>query len=234
MAIRKQNKKYYFTVEGETEKWYFDWLQKTINQSPDINTNVSFDCKVEKDPVKRAKSINMLSRTTIYHISDYESNDEIHTKQFIRTMDQLAKAKTLGKQIDYQFGYSNLTFDLWIILHKLDCKKTCVHRDHYIRFINSAYQSNYENMDQYKKKANFERILNTLTIDDVISAIRRAKAIMKQNEENGYTLHTYKQYTYYKENPSLMIWEPIEKILIDCGLIPKSPKNSPVAPTRKA
>lgn len=30
---RKQTKKYYFSVEGETEKWYLEWLQKQINDS---------------------------------------------------------------------------------------------------------------------------------------------------------------------------------------------------------
>jgi len=27
----KENRKYYFTVEGETEKWYLQWLQDTVN-----------------------------------------------------------------------------------------------------------------------------------------------------------------------------------------------------------
>lgn len=31
MAARKINKKYYFTVEGETEKWYLDWIKQLIN-----------------------------------------------------------------------------------------------------------------------------------------------------------------------------------------------------------
>lgn len=31
MALRKPTKKYYFSVEGETEKWYLDWLQNVIN-----------------------------------------------------------------------------------------------------------------------------------------------------------------------------------------------------------
>ena len=30
MAIMKQTVKYYFTVEGETEQWYLQWLQKQI------------------------------------------------------------------------------------------------------------------------------------------------------------------------------------------------------------
>lgn len=29
---RKLTKKYHFSVEGETEKWYLDWLKDNINQ----------------------------------------------------------------------------------------------------------------------------------------------------------------------------------------------------------
>ena len=30
--MRKENMTYYFSVEGETEKWYLDWLQNCINE----------------------------------------------------------------------------------------------------------------------------------------------------------------------------------------------------------
>ena len=45
-----------------------------------------------------------------------------------------------------------------------------------------------------------------LTLEDVIEAVNRAKAIMEINKQNGYTLHQYRGYSYYKENPSLMVW----------------------------
>lgn len=32
--MRKENRTYYFSVEGETEKWYLDWLQSAINAEP--------------------------------------------------------------------------------------------------------------------------------------------------------------------------------------------------------
>ncbi len=82
MAKLKQSNKYYFTVEGETEKWYFDWLQKTINETEIAKFKVSFDCKIQKNPLKRAKTLNLTSKTEVYHISDYESNDPIHVKEF--------------------------------------------------------------------------------------------------------------------------------------------------------
>lgn len=52
---RKLTKKYHFSVEGETEKWYLDWLKDNINQCNRSRYKVVMDCKVEKDPYKRAK-----------------------------------------------------------------------------------------------------------------------------------------------------------------------------------
>ena len=52
---RKLTKKYHFSVEGETEKWYLDWLKDNINQCDRSRYKVVMDCKVEKDPYKRAK-----------------------------------------------------------------------------------------------------------------------------------------------------------------------------------
>ncbi len=219
MAKMKKTKKYYFSVEGETENWYLKWLQAKINETPNATFKVSLDCPVQKNPLKRAKSLVITGKTDIYHISDYESDDPIHVKEFKETMDNMKKAKGLGKQITYKFGYTNLTFDLWIILHKADCNGSLSHRKHYIRPINRAYNENFENMDDYKHENNFKRILNKLTLDDVIAAINRAKAIMQRNKENGYVLHQYKGYKYYKENPSLAIWEVIDKILHECDLI---------------
>lgn len=58
-----------------------------------------------------------------------------------------------------------------------------------------------------------------MTIDDVKEAIKRAKDIMNKNKENGYILENYKEYKFYKENPSLSIWKIVEKILYECGVL---------------
>lgn len=126
----KHTKKYYFSVEGETEQWYLKWLQNLINQTPESKIKVSFDCPVQKNPLRRAKSIVLTGKTEIYHISDYESNDETHVREFKETIDRMSEAKKIGKQINYKFGYSNLTFDLWIVLHKTDCNGALAHRKH--------------------------------------------------------------------------------------------------------
>lgn len=42
-----ENKKYVLTVEGQTEKIYFNWLQEKINNCADRKYNVLIDSKVE-------------------------------------------------------------------------------------------------------------------------------------------------------------------------------------------
>ena len=219
MALKKHTKKYYFSVEGQTEKAYLDWLQNMINNSSDSICKVSFDCMVQPDPVKRVKGITIAGKTDIWHLYDYESNDPEHTKRFVDTMDKMKTAEGMGKQIKYYSGYSNLTFDLWIILHKIDCFGTVPHRKNYLQHINKAYSTAFQSMDEYKEADNFRYCLSTLDINSVIQAIDRAKRINQINTENAYTLHRYKSFAYYKENPALDIWIIIEKILKDCKLI---------------
>ena len=218
MAKMKTKRKYYFTVEGETERWYLQWLMKQINNQVTAKHTVSMDCSIQKNPLKRVKSMIVTKKTEITHICDYESDEEVHATQFQKTLDAMRESELLGKQIKYKLGYSNFTFELWMILHKMDCNSLFTHRRNYLTPINRAYNENFENLDQYKHEANFKRVLNKIALPDVRNAITRSKSIIKKNEENGYILHEYKGYKYYKENPSLAVWEAIEKILNVCQL----------------
>ena len=216
--MRKETRKYYFSVEGETEKWYLDWLQKTINAIPESKYNVKLNAKIQKDPLARVKGMTLLEQTEITHVFDRESEDSIHTKQFQETLDRMSDAEQLGKDINYKLGYSNFTFELWIILHKADCNGAKTNRKQYLSDLNKAYGEKFEDLNEYKRENDFKRILKKLTIEDVISAVRRAETIMKRNEESGYRLQQYKGYSFYKENPSLSVWEIVDKILKECEI----------------
>lgn len=85
--------------------------------------------------------------------------------------------------------------------------------------LNKAYGENFENLDQYKHENNFKRVLKKLSLEQVRDAVQRAKLIMQRNANAGLVPHHYKGYKYYKENPSLSIWEIVEKILNECQLI---------------
>ncbi|MDU7707018.1 MAG: RloB domain-containing protein [Clostridium sp.] len=117
------------------------------------------------------------------------------------------ETEQIGKQIKYKSGYSNFTFDLWIILHMANCNASFTHRKQYITPINKAFGEKFENMDEYKHEDNFKRCLSKMNLSNVIDAIERARKIMQKNNENGYRLLEYRGYKYYKENPSLSAWE---------------------------
>ena len=190
MSKKKTTKKYYFSVEGETEQWYLKWLQDTINNTEQAVYRISIDCPVRKDPVKHAKCLNVTQKVEVYHFFDYESDEQTHVNAFMSTMDNMKKAEKIGKQITYKSGYSNFTFDLWIVLHMADSNASYAHRKQYLVPINRAFGEKFASMEEF----------------------------MQSNQDNGYTLHQYKGYHFYKENPSLESWKAIEKILKDCGL----------------
>ena len=76
----KFSKQFYFSVEGETEKWYLQWLCRSINASTTAKFKSSFDAKKEKDPLSRAKGMSVLGKTEIAHIFDCESEDPVHVQ----------------------------------------------------------------------------------------------------------------------------------------------------------
>jgi hypothetical protein len=221
MAKRKITNKYYFTVEGETEQWYLQWLEAQINAAG-AAFRVSFVCPIQKDPVKYARSLTILQKTKIVHVTDYESDEPVHTTQFLTAlsrMREVAKDARYGKKISYVLGYSNLTFELWMILHMTDCNGPLSYRHQYLSPLNRAYGEHFEDLEQYKHEDNFKRILRKLTLENVKAAITRAEGIMRRNPESGYTPVEYKGFSYYRENPSLSVWEHIRGILSDCGLM---------------
>ena len=217
--MRKENRTYYFSVEGDTEQWYLEWLQRKINAEPAAKYTVKLDSKVEKDPVKRTKRLTIIGKTEITHLCDYESGEEKHQKEFRTVMDRMKEAQNSGKTVKYYFGYSNFTFELWILLHMTDCHTPLAHREQYLPLLNRTYKEKFENLKQYKEEENFKRLLERMTLENVRQAIGRAKLLMGNHEKAGHKLQKYKGYQYYRENPSLAVWEQIEKILKECGLM---------------
>lgn len=215
--MKAMTKKYYFSVEGKTEKWYLDWLQNAINTANTTTYKVVFDSKVEKNPLARVKAITIISKTEIVHICDKESNDEDHVKAFQTTLESMKKAQKQGKHITYKLGYSNFTFELWIILHKQDCNTCFDNRKQYLQVINKAYHKSFNSLDEYKREDNFKQLLMQLDLSDVNNAINRAHTIMQNNKQNECVLQRYAGFTFYKNNPSTSLGEYISRILTECG-----------------
>ena len=216
MTERYEIRKYVLTVEGETEQWYFYWLRDQINAASDRTCDVSIEAKVEQSPKKYYKGLNAKTTPQVYHICDMESNEAEHAQKFDRILSEMREAKT-QKKITYILGYSNFTFELWMILHKKDCNGAFLHRQQYLSSIRQAYGEQFEDLAHYKEEAAFKRCLRKITIEDVKTAIRRADTITQKNAEQ-YTLNHKKGYSFYRENPALSIHMVVKTILKECGL----------------
>ena len=218
MRSKLETRKYIFTVEGETEQWYFEWLRDQINACPERTYNVAIDAKVQQSPKKFYKSVNAKTTPMVTHICDIESNEQVHVDKFTRILSEMKEAKK-QKNITYVLGYSNFTFELWMVLHKRDCNGPCSHRSNYLDPVRRAFGEPFEDLDHYKNEDTFKKCLKKLTLEDVKAAIRRAEYITTKNEEDGKVLEKYKGYSYYRDNPALSIHEEVKKILKQCGLL---------------
>jgi uncharacterized C2H2 Zn-finger protein len=213
---------YYATVEGETEKWYFkraeDMINNELSSMDSIVDKVSFQCTISKDPLKYIKSFKSVFPYDIYHVMDYESSDEIHQKPFVKALDRMIEAEFYSGVTKYHLCYSNLTFDLWIVLHKMDCRMYFHDRKDYLKPINSAFSENFTKLDNYKSEKSFKKILNSLTFNDLKIAIERCRAIMKINIANNSKKYQYKGFEYYQTNPSFSLWEFFDTVIKEIGL----------------
>lgn len=219
--MRPERFHYYFTVEGDTEQWYLEWLQKAINDEAakrKLGKQVIIRSKVEKDPVSYVKNATIVEDMRITQFIDCESSAREHQKCFQNVLSGMKEAEETYPDVTYQLGYSNYTFDLWIILHKTDCNHKYGDRSQYLDPINDAYQADFISMSVYKAKKNFQdKILKTLTLDDVRSAIQRAEKLEQRNKKDN-TQKEHKGYSYYIDNPATSVHESIKAILEEIGL----------------
>ena len=215
---KKSNLQYWFTVEGDTEKWYLDHVQRVLNNSDETIKSVHIESKVCKSPKSFVKNTTALITPEITHLCDIESNSPEHLNNFSNILSELAFAKK-QKGIKYELGYSNYTFELWIILHKQQLKASLSDRSQYLNYINASYSQSFSSMSEYKEKDNFQKVLDRIDLNSIMLAIKHAEDIEKQNKENRVRSKSEYGIKFYLDNPSLSIHTRIKRILEDCKLL---------------
>lgn len=208
---RKQHNKYtVWTSEGQTEKLYLNWLAQQLSQQTRYNVSINCDRVTQNEIVR--KSARADGFQPIFYVTDYDGQD--HDKSFQNTLRYLRDSVN-GWSLEIELCYSNLSFELWLILHKISCGGELVKNDHYLSIINKAFNKRFESMDDFKKASGLNSCLALLTLDDVVSAIGRSEEIVKGYSKDCVT--RFCGYTYIKQNPSLSIQNLIKQIVItDC------------------
>lgn len=212
----RRNIKYFFSVEGETEELYFQHLKNLILKEENRIANPVF--QIEKcSPSKCVKKISVIHQCIITAVFDVEDNNADYRKRFENTLKEMKASEKFGKSIKYELGYSNIDFELWIILHKKDLFGTVGNKEQYLKIINQIYGSKFESLSEYKVERNFSQILSKITLDDVKAAIARAEKITSQRKSESAPIKTC-GYEWFDKNPALSVHNVIKKILRECGV----------------
>lgn len=216
--------RFYISCEGETERWYFEWLQRQINKDKRTREKIDF-CFKNISPSSFAKSNKnaftnaMIEGTKFCRVQDIEDYSECQIKAFHNLLKSNKEAKNILKKVSFIIGYSNYTFEVWIIAHKTKVKSVA-HRDHYYRQINSAFGKKFENNCDYKSKSNFESILKLLTLDDVINnALPECQRFKSKNStDDPQSKRSMYGFTYMLKEPDTTL-DDFVKIILKCAEI---------------
>lgn len=207
---------FFCTVEGQTEKKYLEWLQKTINPEHGRSCNIKIYASVSH-PAAFVKSIKIIDRTDVYHVIDTEQLTGQSIQAFHTKIDEMRKAEKLGKEITYRLAYSNMSFEAWILLHKTHTVPYVPNPPSYLALINKCFKTRFQSIKEFKEETNLDRVLSLLNLQDVRNAVENATSLMKNVSQNK-TPTLYRKERYYCDNPSLSVHEFVKRILCAAGL----------------
>lgn len=187
--MKKREYRCYY--DGQQEEKYFKHVAKKIK---DTNPNASIK-------FKKVNKLNVLdgSSTDVPKIAVFDY--DLNKTEFEKKVKLCKRTRIL---------YSNLNFDLWLLLHKKKFKKSVTENNDYIDEVRKAYK--LDTTADIKKEDNINRILEQIGIEDIKFAIENAEEIMNEKLESDKIL-VKKGFSYY-ENPSMSIHEFFKELFL--------------------
>lgn len=191
---RSESRQIHMSVEGKNcERLYFEHLAKLINCSdrhkydlkisPRAMSPLQYAKRSAYKPVDKRRSGKNLPYIHIQDIEDYY--DAQQKQKFYKTIDEMRRAEQIFG-ISYCLGYSNYTFELWMLLHAADMTAAMINRAAYLRPINQYFKREYRSLDEFKNASEFQRLLKQfITLDSVFDAVDRAERIAENNKRQG-------------------------------------------------
>jgi hypothetical protein len=200
-------KQYLCICEGLQEKIYLKHLERLIKNFPE--KIVTFNTYIDS-PFRLTKTYEEYDGAALF---DFDFN-QVEFEKNIKLCDKLNNVqksrKKKGRRIYH--AYSNINFDLWLILHKEDYNRTAYRNDAYISDIRRIYNLNIN--DDIKNEGIISKIFAQITIDDVKDAILRADKIRRDKlPEDVKHIGTSLIYS----NPDFSLHEFLKIVLQDSG-----------------
>ncbi|HOP93226.1 MAG TPA: RloB domain-containing protein [Acetivibrio thermocellus] len=198
-------KTYFCVCDGQQEEMYLKHVALLLKKFPE--RVVTFNTTVGS-PEKLKKNYTEYDSAALF---DYDFKDrQFH--QNIVICDQLNRKNRRKNGQNVYHAYSNVNIDLWFILHKEDFNRPVTTNDAYVADVRRIYGLSQE--ADIKEKANLERILRQITLEDVKNAIRRAEQIRASKlESDCFKVGS----TTCFSNPDFSIHNFLKIVLQDCG-----------------
>lgn len=224
---KKESRQFNISVEGiNCEKMYFEHLAKLINSSdrstyklkvePRKMSPLEYAKRNAYKPVDKRKGNKKIPYIHIQDIEDYY--DEFQRTKFYGIINEMRTAENLFGII-YELGYSNYTFELWMLLHVADITYAVQDRHSYLAPINRWFHRYYTNIDEFKSHDEFQKILDEfVTLDSIALAINRADKIVHNNIEERKIKETYKGITFFRDNPDVSVHNVVQMIFEVCEI----------------
>lgn len=204
----RYRKTYLCVCEGQQERMYLDHVARLIKDFP--QKVVTFNSYIDS-PYRLTKTYEDYDSAAIFDFDfnkvEFERNIEICDKL---NREQNPTSRRNGRYIYH--AYSNVNFDLWLILHKEDYNREVSRNDAYIPDVRRIY--GLIPTDNIKNKETIKKILDQITLQDVKDAINRAEKIRSCKIKND-ALNVGNSVIY--SNPDFSIHEFLKKVLRESG-----------------
>lgn len=198
-------KTYFCVCEGQQEEMYLKHVAFLLKKFPErvvtFNTTNGL-------PERLKRNYTEYDNAALF---DYDFRDT-EFRQNIMICEQLQRKSRKEKGKNVYHAYSNVNIDLWFILHKEDFNRPVASNDAYISDVRRIYGFNRE--ADIKEKANLDRILKQITLEDIKCAIGRAEQIREGKLESDCFMV---ESTACYNNPDFSLHKFLKIVLQDCG-----------------
>jgi len=200
----QQRVQYFCVCEGDQERRYLKHLASLLK-------GVTFTA-VQGRPEKVLKTTVSYDRVIFF---DHDGQDGEFRKAFEICANEEKRWNSNSKKQDFIHcypAYSNLNFDLWLILHSEDFTKAVTDNKAYQKDVRRIFELHRD--ADIKSEASMNKILSRITLMDVKNAIRRAEAI-RGKKVHGDEKRLSGHICY--DNPDFSIHEFLKTVFEECG-----------------
>lgn len=215
--MKKKIPKFIISCEGETEVIYFNHLQDLLSDE-----GYKIEIKAKKQTVssiiKSQQGVySQLGEKIIAKVEDIESADEETRIRLGKSVKAITIASKHAKRA--QLYISNISFELWLLLHKSDMVKKVDKVNDYLPLINKNYRKKFDSLCDYKQQKNLYGIIQSISLDDVKRAVKRARMIRNCNtKNNSHAKVNINGFEFFSCNPDLSVHELVRDILYELGI----------------